>query len=227
MTGQKLPATRNIPELSINIEGLRRFADLSVFLPEPNLSAQERQLREWMRHTIVSATRHYREARELVAKQESADQVRDGGVIFYVFEVPGQLEGCVLSLHRICNALRRLSKSDLRASEFCQRFEAAIAKLGKLRNQFEHMDSQIVPGQNGSGPIVIVFEDEAECLRFRSFKMPTVELHSLIEGAFSVVAALYPQFDAASKPTPGGFAKLEMTFTARVINQDGSETLIV
>ncbi len=219
MPNRKLPSTQNIPELSINIEGLRRFAALSVFLPEPDLSAQERQLREWMRHTIVSAARHYREARELVAKQESADQVRDGGVIFYAFEVPGQLEGCVMSLHRLCNALRRLSKSDRRASYFCKNFEIAIAKLGKLRNQFEHMDSQIVPGQHGSGPIVIAFEDEAECFRFRSLKMPTVELHGLIEGAFSVVAALYPQFDAASKPTPDGFAKLEMTFMAQVINQ--------
>jgi hypothetical protein len=32
MSVPKFPATRNIPELSINIEGLRRFADLSAFL---------------------------------------------------------------------------------------------------------------------------------------------------------------------------------------------------
>lgn len=227
MSSPKLPTARNIPELSINVEGLRRFADLSAFIPEPNISAQERQLREWMRHTIVSAARHYREARELVVKQESADQARDGGVIFYVFEVPEQLEGCVMSLHRLCNALRRLRKSDLRASDFCRNFEPAMITLGKLRNQFEHMDSQIVPGQNGSGPIVVTFDGEAECLRFRSFKMLTTDLHGLIEGAFSVVAALYPQFDASSKPTPGGFAKLEISFTARVIDQDGSETLII
>lgn len=221
MSNRELPSTRNIPELSINIEGLRRFAALSSFLPEPGLSTQERQLREWMRHTIVSAARYYREARELVEKQESADQVRDGGVIFYVFEVPGQLEGCVMSLHRLCNALGRLSKSDDRASDFCKHFGIAIANLVKLRNQFEHMASQIVPGQNGSGPIVIAFENEAECLRFRSLTMPTAELHGLIEGAFSVVAALYPQFDAASKPTSGGFTKLEMTCTVQVISQDG------
>jgi hypothetical protein len=43
---------------------------------------------------------------------------------------------------------------------------------------------------------------------FGHSKMPTVELHSLIEDAFSVVAALHPQFDAASKPTPVGSQSL-------------------
>lgn len=220
MTHEKLPATKNIPELNINIEGLRRHSAVCMFLPEPGLSSGDRRLREWLRHTLCSATRHYREARELVAKQESASQAGDGGVVFYVFEVPEQIEGCVMALYRACMALRRMGASNIPASEFCTRFETSIAELRAIRNQFEHMDHQIVSGQSGLGPIVIAFCDEGCRIKFRSLTMPTANLHGLIEGVFRFVATLYPKFDAVSTPTCGGFAKLQMSMTVEVIGRE-------
>lgn len=220
MAHEKLPATKNIPELKIDIEGLRRHSAVCMFLPEPDLSPENRRLREWLRHMLCSAARHYREARRLVAKQESADQVEDGGVVFYVFEVPEQIEGCVMALYRVCTALRRMGANNAPASEFCSRFEAPIDELRAIRNQFEHMDHQIVPGQSGSGPIVIAFCDEGERIKFRSLTMPTARLHGLIEGAFRLVATLYPKFDVESAPTLGGFTKLQMTMTVEVIERE-------
>jgi hypothetical protein len=221
MALEKLPATRNIPELGINVGGLQRYSTACMFLPEPSLSGEHLRLREWLRHTVSSAARHYRKARELVARQESADQIKSGGVVFYVFDVPEHIENCVAALYRVCAALTRMSAANSFASEFSARFRIAIEELRTFRNQFEHMHGQIVPGQTGPGPIVIGFGDEGKCIRFRTLAMPTERLHGLIEGAFRQVATLYPNFDPDSAPTPDGFTTLQMSMTVRVIEHGG------
>jgi len=40
-----LPKVRNIPELYINVEGLKRHSFGCVFVPEPRLTADDRKLR--------------------------------------------------------------------------------------------------------------------------------------------------------------------------------------
>ncbi len=106
---QTLPRTENIPALSINIEGLKRHSVLCVFVPEPELSADELKLRGWLLHTMLTAARHYNKFRELVSKQESVDQARDGGAIFYLLDVSEQIEGCASALHRVCMAAKRMT----------------------------------------------------------------------------------------------------------------------
>ncbi len=70
-----------------------------------------------------------------------------------------------------------------------------------------------MPGQSGSGPIVIAFFDKGERIKFRSLTMPMARLHGLMEGAFRLLAALYPKFDVESAPTLEGFAKLQLRMT--------------
>lgn len=60
------PISDNIPEIDYNIEGLRRHSLLCTFLNNEGLTEVEWKLRNWLLHTVYSATRHYTKARELV-----------------------------------------------------------------------------------------------------------------------------------------------------------------
>jgi len=207
-----MPKAKNIPELHINVEGLKRHFFMSVFVPEPSLSVKDRKLRGWLLHTITSAARHYSKASELVQLQDKADQHEDGGAIFYVLDVFEQLEDCIMATHRICAALKRMNSFEP-AKEFTSKYYESITQLTSIRNQFEHMHSQIVASETGAGPISITFGDEGRTIIFRKLKMETTGLHELIECAFRTIAKLYPVFDANSAPEAGGPIKLTMTAT--------------
>lgn len=199
----------------MNIEGLKRHSFMLVFVPEPELSSEERKLRTWLLHTLGAAARQYTKARELVLLQEQADQAKDGGAIFYVLDVSEQLEGCVTALHRVFTALRRMiwSGTQRQIDELNGTFE----KLNSLRNQFEHMHSQIVATETGKGPICITFASEGTSIRFRDKRMETSELRALLQGAFLQLSNLYPGFDSNSAPEPRGPMKLTIAATIEVI----------
>lgn len=211
----QLPNASNIPPLAINIEGLRRFANMPILgaaNEKPNLD--ELKLRGWLLHTVATSARHYLKARELVVAQNSADQQRDGGVIFYIWEVYEQLEGAVMATHRVWTAIRNLSEIYPAAKEYSISLSNAISSLAKLRNQFEHAHLQIVKNEMGKGPILITFDSEGgKTIRFRNLSLETGALHSLIEGAYRFVAQLYPDFNVDSPPEAGGPAKLTMSFS--------------
>jgi hypothetical protein len=199
----------------MNIEGLRRHSFMLVFVPEPEVSVEERRLRIWLLHTLATATTQYAKARELVLLQEQTDQANDGGAIFYVLDVSEQLEGCVMALHRVFTALKRMYSSGTHRS--VQDLGKTFEKLNSLRNQFEHMHTQIVSGETGKGPISITFSNEGASVRFRDKRIDTAELKSLLQAAFIEVSSLFPSFDANSAPESGGPMKLNITGTIEVI----------
>jgi hypothetical protein len=210
----KLPDAENVPALTINIEGLVRHSLLMAFFPTPELSTDELKLRSWLLHTATTAARHYSKSRELVVAQNSADQVRDGGAIFYIFDVYEQLEGAIMATYRACAAIRRLNDTNSEAMQFSTAQAQSLEKLAKLRNQFEHMHQQITTKETGNGPILISFDDEGgKAIRFRSLSLETAALHALIEGIYKVVASMYPSFNANTPPETTGPAKLTMSFT--------------
>lgn len=213
-----IPKPNNIPPLSINIEGLRKHSMACIFIEEPNLSDDERKLRAWLLHTLVTAARHYSKARDLAVQQDAIDQARDGGFTFYVLEIAEHIEGCVMAMHKVCTAIKRMSAA-ASASAFSTHFRRQIDELSSIRNQFEHMHSQIVTAQTGSGPISITYYDDGSSIRFRSLAMKTEDVHGLLEGAFVVVAEMFPAFNIHSAPTAAGPAKLSLKLTMPVQNK--------
>ncbi|TAG71564.1 MAG: hypothetical protein EAZ24_13035 [Burkholderiales bacterium] len=207
----------------MNVEGLKRHSLLLVmFVPEPAVSLKEVRLRSWLLHTLASAARQYIRARELVQLQEQAHQVADGGAVLYLLDVSEQLEGCVMALNRVLSALGRMQSSDPQAKNGS--LDDAFERLKGLRNQFEHMHSQIVPGETGNGPISIVFSGEGKWIRFRDKRVETSKLCHLLHAAFLQVCALYPSFDSKSLPEPGGPPKLTISATIEVISGNHAES---
>lgn len=216
----KLPSLKNIPELRGNIEGLKRHSFLTVFIQEPAISQEERKLRTWLLHTVASAHRHYAKARELVELQENADQIRDGGAVFYILDVSEQIEDCVMALFRACMAIKRLNPSEV-VLKFCTDHVDSINQLHKIRNQFDHMHSQVTAAETGNGPISIVFGNEGATINFRKLSMPTLSLSVLIDDAYTVVASLFQGFDANSSKEMGGHMKLSISVTMSEIDENG------
>jgi hypothetical protein len=213
-----LPRVENIPELAINVEGLKRHSFMTVFVPEPSLSAEDRKLRTWLLHTVTTAARHYAKARQLIQAQNSVDQVRDGGAIFHILDVNEEIEGAVTSAYRVCMAIRRLGTLGSEVN-FAENYASALENLRALRNQYEHMHEQITSNQTGRGPISMVFGYEGRKIKFRNLALETSELHALIDGAYKCVAKMYPSFNANSTPEPPGPIKLTMTASVTVIER--------
>ena len=131
-----------------------------IFVPEPSLSAEDRKLRTWLLHTVATAARHYTKARQLVQAQNSADQARDGGAIFHTLDVYEEIEGAVMAAHRACMAIRRLGSTWPNAADFTETYASPLKSLCSMRNQYEHMHTQITSNQTGNGPISMTFIHE-------------------------------------------------------------------
>lgn len=221
-----MPTTSNIPELIGNIEGLRRHSLLRMMLlPEPSLSESDIKLRTWLLHTTASASRHYSRARELVELQDNSDQEIDGGSVFHTLDVSEQLESCITATFRSCTAIRRLSNLP-EALDFSNKNQKSLEDLRAIRNQFDHMHTQITSGEVGNGPILISFSDEGRTIQFRNLKISTTELRNLIDGAYRFVASLYPNFDPDSPKHPGGPIKLKISMSITTTDKDGNVTCI-
>lgn len=219
---EKMPTVKNIPDLHGNIEGLKRHSIACVFVTESSPSKNDGKLRAWLLHTIASASRHYTKARELVELQDNADQLRDGGAVFHILDVSEQVEDCVMATFRACMAIRSLDSCQ-NAQEFTKKYEESIEKLRSVRNQFDHMHSQVTADETGGGPIFIVFSDEGNSIRFRKLCMETANLHSLIDGAYRVVAGLYPAFNVDSEKEAAGPIRLSMTASITATDANGTK----
>lgn len=217
----KLPNAKNIPDLIGNIEGLKRHSFLCVFLPEPSLSPDDRKLRAWLLHTVASASRHYSKARELVVLQNNSDQTRDGGAIFHILDVSEQIEDCITTTYRACMAIRRLSNLP-EALLFAANYQKSLEDLRSIRNQFDHMHTQITSGEVGNGPISISFSNEGKSIQFRRLSMETADLRDLIDGAYKVVASLYPSFNVNSPKEAGGPMKLSISASITATDANGN-----
>jgi len=211
-----LPEAKNIPLLTINVEGLKRHSLFMRFIPEQNLSPDEQKLRSWLLHIVTTAGRHYTKARKLVESQNSADQLKDGGVIFYILDVYEQIEGAVMSANRACMAIRRLRESHPGAEEFVAVHDTSLKSLSDIRNQYEHMHQQITTNQAGKGPISMSFADEGRKIKFRNLSLETTTLHGLIESAYKFVAKMFPSFNADSVPEVAGHTKLTISASITV-----------
>jgi len=214
---EKMPTVNNVPELHGNIEGLKRHSFGCLLVPEPLLSDNDRKLRAWLLHTVASASRHYSKARELVLRQEAADYSKDGGSIFHILDVSEQLEDCVMATYRVCMAIRKLN-SYPKAEEFSSSFQNSIELLRSIRNQFDHMHTQITSGETGGGPLSIIFGNEGKSIKFRKLSMDTVLLHELIDEAYRMVASLYPSFNVNSAKESGGAIRLTLTTSFKTTN---------
>jgi hypothetical protein len=214
-----LPRASNIPIITANVQSLKAHSLLCIFAQESSVTAEQRRLRTWLLHTIASATNHYLAARDLVYQQDHSDQQRDGGAILYVLDVPEQLDGCITALFRACMAIRRMQPFEA-ADRFVRTHESTIGALSSIRNQFDHMHSQIVANETGSGPILIVFADEGSSVQFRSLRIQTAQIAELIQGAFAVVASLFPSFNAQSRSRVAGPTKLTISAICKVVKRD-------
>lgn len=222
---EKLPRFENIPDLHGNIEGLKRHSFACIFIAEPALSQNERKLRSWLLHTIASASRHYLKARDLVRRQGNSDQTTDGGVVLHILDVSEEIEDCVMATFRACMAIKRIGFCQ-DAIDFSSTHEKQIESPRSIRNQFDHMHSQISASETGSGPISIVFGDEGRIIKFRRLTMQTSCLGELIDGAYKVVAGLYHAFNANSPKGLGGPIKMTITASVEVIEADGTKRII-
>lgn len=217
-----LPVANNIPELDFNYEGLNRHSYLCSFMPDPlNSKGNDRQIRKWLLHTFVTSSRHYSKIRELVVLQNNADQAEDGGVIFHILDLSEQIEGCLSATYRVYMAIRRMSNENTSFKDLLNNQNTAFDKLKNIRNQFEHMHSQIVLGEIGRGPILISLSDFGQVIRFRKLQLEVSSLHDLIKGLYFVIADLYPSFDVKSKPEAGGPVKLSITGNISVTKKNG------
>ncbi|MGF6694104.1 hypothetical protein M2318_004188 [Metapseudomonas resinovorans] len=217
----KMPTAKNIPDLLGNIEGLKRYSFLCVLLPEPSLSQDDRRLRAWLLHTVASASRHYTRARELVELQDNSDQERDGGVVFHILDVSEQIEDCITATFRACMAIKRIHTLP-EAQDFSTNYQKPFEDLRAIRNQFDHMHTQITSGEIGNGPISMAFSNEGRSIQFRKLSMETTNLRMLIDGAYKVVASMYPNFNPSSPKEAGGPIKISMSATITVTDADGN-----
>jgi hypothetical protein len=117
---------------------------------------------------------------------------------------------------------RKVASSVDSFGAFCRDYADAIEELRGLRNQHEHMHTQIASGEIGKGPIFLSIADEGDSMRFRDVKMHFTSVHGLIEGLYRALLPLFPNFDGESAPEPKGVLTLTISATAEVNrNEEG------
>jgi hypothetical protein len=131
------------------------------------------------------------------------------------------MEGCITATFRACMAIARI-KNLPEALEFTTNSQKPFEELRSMRNQFDHMYTQITSGEGGNGPISITFSDEGRSIQFRRLSMDTTSLRKLIDGAYKVVASLYPNFNPNSPRETGGPIKLSISASFTVTDASGN-----
>jgi len=199
-----------MPPLSCNTEGLRGHSHLQMFLPEPHLDDVQRRWRAWLLHALVSAARHYNQARDTILMQLDARTLHPNSSVFYILDFSEYMENCISSVYRACMCAKSLVGAQEGFTQFYKACEGYIDQLRKLRNQHEHMYTQIVSGEVGSGPILLSLDDGGATMRFRDVKMPLNSLHTLIEGLYQALVTMFPNWDSTSAPEQKGVLQLSM-----------------
>jgi hypothetical protein len=217
-----------MPPLTINVEGLKGHSFLiHTFGLDKTLTVEQRGWHVWLIHCLVKAARHYNAARNTILMQldeakRSSEDMRQGRSL-PILDFAEYMEDSVSSIFRASMCARLLVGEVASLSLFCETNKDAIDRLLKLRNQHDHMHTQIAAGQVGSGPIVLSLDEDGDTLRFRNCRFPLVMLHSLIQGLYGALVALYPQFDENSAPQPQGTFGISMSMSVSCIDADGNE----
>lgn len=217
-----MPTACGMPPLTMNIEGLRSHAMLlNVFDLEPLVPVEMRKWRAWLVHCLVKTARHYDEARSLVLAQvdehkRSADLSAQGHR-FPVFDFALAMEDCITSLAKAIACTSALVKNGHAAGLVLLELAEERQTLNALRNQQEHMYSQVAAGQTGRGPIVLALAQEGQYIKLRDLTMSFAALHRLVEALYRDIAAFFPAHDPKSPPEARGV----LTLTVSVEISDG------
>jgi hypothetical protein len=220
-----------MPLLTANVEGLKSHSFMvNTFGLDSTLTNDERKYRVWLIHCLVKAARHYNSARNTILMQieeakRSPEEMQQGRAL-PILDFAEYIEDSLSSTFRAAMCARQLVSEVPSLALFCEANSDAIGKLQKLRNQHDHMHTQIASGQVGSGPIILSLDKDGDAVRFRDCRLSFVMLHSLIQGLYEALVALYPQFDASSAPQPQGVLSISMTVSASWVDADGNEEKI-
>ncbi|HGM4734126.1 TPA: hypothetical protein ACKPYB_000643 [Stenotrophomonas maltophilia] len=224
-----IPTHCGMPPLHLNIEGLRSHAlMMSIFIPEPGVSAEKRKWRSWLVHCLVKTARHYNEARSLILDQVSEGQRSSAemakGRSLPLLDFAFAMEDCITSLEKAIACIRALSKKGEMTSEFVLALDSEQQSLNAFRRQQEHMHSQIAAGQTGDGPILVALSDNGDGMRLRGLTMGFDALYRLIDAVYRDISSLFPIHDVQSPPLQGGAPHLSMSMTTTVIHGDGTQS---
>lgn len=215
-----IPERCGMPPLTCNTEGLRKHSFLLVFIKEDHINDVQRRWRAWLLHCLVAAARHYDKARQTILMQLDAKKSLSNASVFHIMDFAEHMEDCMASVFRACMCARKVASSADSFDAFCQNHKEAIDQLQKLRNQHEHMHTQIVSGEVGKGPIFLCLADEGDAMQFRDIRMPLASLHALIEGLYKSLVPLFPKFDGRSPPEPKGVLSLSISATTEMIRHE-------
>lgn len=218
-----IPSICGMPPLLANVEGLRHHAFLCMFLTE-DISAEKYKWRAWLVHMLVKAARHYDDARDMIEGQIRSTAA-DGsqGAPLPILDFSFAMEDCITSISKACQCLGALNaKVDASVGNRVLALVDERAILQKVRNQQEHMFSQISSGETGKGPIFLAPSKDGEHVLFRSLAMPFADVHRLIEAVYLDISMLAPNFDPASARVAPGVMTLKATATIEQVERQSS-----
>lgn len=203
--------------LERDFEGLRAHALLiSMFVPEPDLSAESRKWRSWLVHCLLKAARHYSEARNLIlaqideGKRSTAEMSQ--GRLLPILDFALAMEDCVTSLEKVVVCINALESKGQMSGGRVMGLKAERAALKSLRNQQEHFHVDVAKGQTGQGPIFVTVDGDGEGMSLRKLRMSFEGLHRLIDASYLDISALFPNYVGAL-PGQGGVLSLSMSGT--------------
>ncbi|MYN40326.1 hypothetical protein GTP55_13165 [Duganella sp. FT109W] len=203
-----------MPELNVNIEGLRSQSQLlGIFVVEQDVSPEKRKWRTWLVHCLVKAGRHYSEARtliqqQLVEAQRPATELAQGRQL-HIFDFALAMEDCITALEKAVVCLHALSRSEpiqARVLALPQR-----PRLNEFRRQQEHMHQQLASGQTGDGPIIVGVTADGSGMALRALKMSFKDLHEIITTLYLDLCVFFPHHEVNSPRKPQGVARLTMS----------------
>lgn len=211
-----------MPPLSLNIEGLRSHAMLvSIFVPEPDVSAEKRKWRSWLVHCLVKTARHYNEARSLIlaqineGKRSSAEMAKSR--LLPVFDFAFAMEDCITSLEKAVACIRALENKGEMPTACVLALNDERLSLNAFRRQQEHMHSQIAAGQTGDGRILVALSDDGDSMKLRDLTMSFSALFRLIDATYRDVATFFPAHDTQSPASSEGVPQISMSMTVEVV----------
>jgi hypothetical protein len=201
-----------MPIVNVNIEGLRMHCSILIFSPEDHLSEAQRRWRSWFVHTLLSAARHYEDARNVVLHQIESDKTRKHSSLLPILDFGEFIEDCVGSLNRLCMCTKYLEAEVPSFAQFRQHHTVAIEKLRNIRNEQEHLYNKI--GQeDDSGPIVYSISNNEAGVDLRTNHLEFSAIHELIVGAFEAITSMFPDFNKDSEAEKRGTTSLSATFS--------------
>lgn len=209
------------PELSCNSEGLAQHQFLLTFGGNSEIDAIKYRWRSWLVHCIQKSVRHYNEARETAIQQQRAmlpqERQRNPSTAYFpILNFSLAMEDCITSLFKAGTCMRSLAANEPAFSVYSEIYKTHFAKLKKIRDQQEHLFTQITSGQTGVGPIKIKLNSNGE-IEFRNLRMHTQELFDLINGTFTAIASLFPHFNPNSEAVQPGVMGITLTATLEII----------